>query len=117
MYVCTTLYDGHSLSLHTQAIASRACRVVTSVVGFGGVLTVSFISRFLCIASTGLSPESVLYIQVLLYNIHWVGFQECPLYPGSTVIQFYLHIKDTLELQPSCCYVLKPVYKKHSVCL
>ena len=34
---------------------------------------------------TRLGPKSVLYIQVLLYDIHYVGSQECPLYPGSTV--------------------------------
>ena len=30
----------------------------------------SFMSRFNCIISTGLGPKSVLYIQVLLYDIH-----------------------------------------------
>ena len=36
----------------------------------GWVLKVSFISRFYCTTSTRLGPKSVLYIQVLLYNIH-----------------------------------------------
>ena len=82
LYIQVVLYNMH-WGVSQGCPLYPGCTVLHPL---GWVPRVSFISRLYCITCTGVCPKGVLYIQVVLYNMHWGVSQGCPLYPGCTVL-------------------------------